>query len=341
MHDNRIDTLDGIADASAGKSGLLDGSVTFNVDSEVQGGASLSILNADIDWMNARFRLWVMVNNLRWPLGVYIPASPEESHTSGLVTTTVSLLDKTSLLSTSMLPASLSVPVGTVVTDKVRDILVSKLGFDPGMVALTPSSKKLVTALVWAPGTTYLQVLKDLLGAIAYNPIWADGWGRFRSEPWIDPRTASPSIEFVEGELSIHMPDFSVSQDMSSVPNRVTCVSAGDDTKPALVSVATNLDPASPTSWQARGQRWVDAFYDGVEATDQKTLDTIAQRHLAETAVPPWYVTVQHAVIPMTARTVVRFASGSVDRLAWVNEWGIPSFRAGSLMTGKWRGVGT
>lgn len=333
-----IGNLDGTTDPATGarRPGLIDGSLSYNVDSEIMGGGSLTIAApAGIDWHTVRFRPWVLVNDRRWPLGVYVPASPEHAYTATGKTATVSILDLTSIPASTRLTATWSTAAGTDPVAAVADRLAVLFGA-PATV-LTPTTKRTASAMTWPAGTTWLSVFNDLLTSVGYNRLWCDNLGQYRSEPWVDPATVEPEIIFAEGSDAIHAPEFTTTQDVAGVPNRMICTTAGDDTTPGMVAVATNTDPASPYSYQRRG-RWVDAYRDGVEAADLATLNAYARKELTLNTSPPWYVTVSHYVIPLRARNVVRFASADVDRVAWVNEWGI-TLRTGSLMTGKWLGV--
>lgn len=319
--------------------GVLDGTVTYNVDATVQSGASLELLNVpdSFNWGSWRFKIWVSANGISWPLGVYLPAKPDTEHSATAAKSSASLLDKTSILDARLVGQTFSVAAGQNVVSNVTQILTVLFG--ESNVAITPSSKTLSTALTWSPGDSYLKVVNDLLSAIAYNNLWADRFGQFRAEPWVDPASQQPAHVFARGETAIHLPTFTVSQDVSGVPNEVVCLTAGTDTTAGMYSRVTNEDASSPYSYQAR-QRWVSAVYTDVAAADQATLDTIAHQHLVDSMSPAWYASVSHAAVPLDARDVVQFTSGDVDRVCWVNEWAYSSLKApGALMTGKWKAV--
>lgn len=346
-----VDLLDGaenmltelpldLADGNGITAGVTSGSVSFNLDSTIMGGCQLSIMNPGdlIDWLSYRFRPWIEVNGqIRWNLGVYVPASPTLKHLStGGVQADVTCGDKTTLLDRTLLTSTLSIAAGDTVTDWVEQLIYTAAG--DNLTGVVPSDKVLSSAMTWAPGTHYLQAINDLLASIAYNNVWCDLDGLFRSEEWQDPASQAPDVVFAEGDSAIHLADFDVTQDVVAVPNRVTCVTQGDDSNPGLLSVVTNEDPNSPYSYQNRDGYWIDAFYDNVEASDQATLDKIAAKNLKLNTTPPWYVDVTHAPVPLVGRQVLQFTSDGIDRQVSVNEWGV-TLEPGSLMTGKWLGV--
>ena len=325
-------------DGTGVAAGMTGGSVSFNLDSRIMAGAQLSLVGASglVDWMSNRLRPWVIVNGNRWNLGVFVPSSPDDSHTSSQVNQDVTLLGKTSLLDGDSLDSTLSIAAGAPVVAWVEQIIVDTTG--DGVTGIVPSDETLATAMTWPAGTNKLDVVNALLEAIGYNPLWTDREGMFRSEEWVDPASLAPTMVFAEGDSAIHSPAFTVSQNTTGVPNKVICMTTGDDSNPGMISVATNEDPTSPYSHGARGGVWVTKVYDGVEATSQRTLDITAAKNLKLNSTPPCYFSVSHAVVPLDGRQVLQFTSDGIDRQVSVNEWGV-TLTPGALMTGKWLAV--
>ena len=321
--------------------GRLDGvtscRVEHNVNAAIRGGCSLSLRDVagqDLDWASVRFRPWVRVNNLTWPLGVFLPASPSLSHDEFGSAWEVSCLDKTSILDQDVMTSSYSVPVGTVVTDRVAELIS---GAGEASTAITPSTLTTRSPQTWEPGTSRLRIINDLLDGINYFSLWADRHGQYRAEPYRRPQDRSLAATFAAGEAAIHSPRWSRAQDIAGVPNRTVVIVEGDEDTPGMTATADNTDPASPYSIPSRG-RVVARTYTGVEAADQPTLDALAARYLADASTPSATLEVQHASVPLDGNDVVRFASAGVDTLAVVEGWQV-DLTPGSLMTGTWREV--
>lgn len=325
-------------DGSGVGAGVTGGSVSFNLDDRVVTGCQLSFVRASglVDWMSNRLRPWVSVNGQRWNLGVFIPSSPDDAYTADAIRQDVTGLGKTSLLDGDSLDAPLSLSAGAQVVAWVE--LMIAIGTGESVTDIVPSDETLLHPLTWPAGTSRLDVINDLLGAIGYNPLWSDREGAWRSELWIYPANLAPGVVFAEGAAAIHSPTFTASQNTTGVPNKVICMTTGDDQNPGMISVATNEDPNSPYSYSRRGEQWVTKVYDGVEATSQAILDGIAAKNLKLNSTPPYYLSVTHAVVPLDGRQVVQFTSAGVDRQVVVNEWGV-TMTPGALMTGKWLGV--
>ena len=320
--------------------GRLDGvtgcRVEHNVNAQIRGGCSLSLrdVGQELDWSSVRFRPWVRVNNLTWPLGVFLPASPSLSHDEFGSAWDIPCLDKTSILDQDVMTTSYSVPAGAVVTDQVAELIA---GAGESSVAITPSTLTTRSPQTWEPGTSRLRIINDLLDGINYFSLWADRHGQYRAEPYRRPQDRSLAATFAAGEAAIHSPRWSRAQDIAGVPNRTVLIVEGDEDTPGMTATADNTDPASPYSIPSRG-RVVARTYTGVEAADQPTLDAMAARYLADASTPSATLEVQHASVPLDGNDVVRFASAGVDTLAVVEGWQV-DLTPGSLMTGTWREV--
>lgn len=320
--------------------GRLDGvtgcRVEHNVNAVIRGGCQLSLrdVGQDLDWNRVRFRPWARVNDLTWPLGVFLPASPSLSHDEHGLAWEVPCLDKLSILDQDMTTQTYSVPAGAVVTDEVA-ALIASVG---ERSAVTASDLTARSAMTWEPGTTKLRIVNDLLDSINYFALWADRNGLLRAEPYRRPQDRTLAATFARGEAAIHSPRWSREQDIAAVPNRVVLKVEGDDENPGMVAVADNTDPSSPYSIPARAGRIVARPYDNVEASSQAVLDSLAARYLTDASSPSATLSVSHAAVPLDGNDVVRFASQGVDTLAVVEGYSV-DLKAGALMTGTWREV--
>ena len=75
-----------------------------------------------------------------------------------------------------------------------------------------------------------------------------------------------------------------------------------------MVGVATNEDPASAYSFQARG-RWIVETQTGVEAANQESIDSQARRRLIDVSTPSASITIQHMPVPLHPNQVAGFSS--------------------------------
>lgn len=129
------------------------------------------------------------------------------------------------------------------------------------------------------------------------------------------------SYLFEAGQYSIHQPGWQSEQDLSSVPNKFVVVGEGSDSTSALSAVATNENPESPYSVQARG-RWITRTETGAEGS-QEVLDRLAQRRLIDAMSPVAKLAVTHAIVPLEPNQVIDFratdhtAHATIQRMSY------------------------
>lgn len=317
-----------------------DMTVTQNIDAKIRGGFKFTIQSSSkvMDYMQDRVKPWVMVNGVKWPLGVYLPSSPDVTRSAASLEVVVPCHDKTIILEQDKVPETFSLPAGTPVIEAVVDLIT---GTGETAISVTESAATSRTPQTWNAGTSVRDIINDLLQSVNYSTIWVDYNGVFRVEPYIPPNQKIPVRVFDAGEYAIHSPDWKRKRDISQVPNRVILISPGTDTDSELISVAENTDPNSDYSYQARGGRWVTRVYENVEAADQTTLDSLATRYLANATRAIAHLEVSHALVPLNPGDAVVFNSWpAVQTVAQVNEFSY-SLRAGALVSAMWTEVNT
>lgn len=317
------------------------GTVTQDLDAPIRGGFQFTLQSdrKPFDYMTTRFQPWVMVSGKKWPLGVFLPSSPTVRSSSARTQITIPCHDKTIILDRDKTIQTYSIPAGTPVVATVVDIIE---GFGETSLAVTSSDAVTPIPMTWTIGTSWLKIVNNLLRSVNYSPLWTDGFGQYRIEPYFEPFQKEPRWEFKAGALSIHSPDWQRSRDIANVPNRVVLVATGTDDKEEMISIAENTDPHSSFSYQARGDQWVTRSYENVEAADQTTLDDLAVRYLADATRAVASINLSHAVVPLDPGDVVVFKASRIPDtlLAQVKEYSI-SLQTGALVDATWTEVGT
>lgn len=293
--------------------GDLDGAGTatleFNVNSTIRSGGNLGWSGrGDMpDWLKIRLQPWYTLRwsggDISWPLGVFIPAAPKVSYTSGGYTVSLELYDKLLILEQDTAESTFTVPAGANVTDTIRAIIAEA---GETLLTIVDSDETLSSPMVWEIGTTRLKIVNELLEAINYFSLWCDGWGAYHAAPYYAPQTRPIVRTFTDDAASIYSPDFTHDLDTFNVPNRVTLVARSDGDAPALTAVATDEDPNSPFSQPSRG-RWLGQPFTDIEATSQAVLDSIAVRRLRELQQVSSTFDFSHAMVPLNLNDVVRF----------------------------------
>lgn len=140
---------------------------------------------------------------------------------------------------------------------------------------VTPSNTTLPATLEWEPGTSYLEIINELLGAINYESAWFDEDGVFIGTPYVSPADRSPEYIYATDETSVITGDVDQTIDLFDIPNKwILAVSEPD--RPPLVGTYINSSPNSPTSTVSRGRTIVD-FRTEEKSADQATLTAKAK----------------------------------------------------------------
>lgn len=316
--DGTIGRLDGVPEVS------LDFSASENRVLTSGGSLRLDDLGQDIDWLTARCQPWATVNGQSWPLGVYLMSAPTQRHEPTGRSWEVTLRDKLSILDEDVLPETFSLNTGQNVVEAVRQVIV---GAGEANHSISEDPRVLTGPMTWPPNTSRLVIVQDLLKMINFNPLRVDGWGAYIGDPFVDPKVRNIVESFEEGSSAIHLPSFQTTRDVTSIPNRLVGISSSRSA--GLVVTAQNNDPASPYSVPARGR--VVARSEDFDAPDITTLAALVSRRMLELMAPASVVQFQHAVIPLSVDSVVRFTSDGVS-LDGVVESTSVTLAAGQMM---------
>lgn len=322
LNDAPIGTLDGVESAQ----------LSYSIFNTIRSGGTMQWASGGAampDWTQVRLQPWYSAtlsdgSTVSWPLGVFIPAAPKASWSDTGQRRTVQLYDKLLVLDGDHFEDAYALPAGTVVTDAIRTI-ISDAG--ETRISITDSTDTLLTGMAWQADSSRLQVVNDLLASINYFSLWCDGNGSYRADPYTPPSSRPVVRAFVDDETSLFSPDFDHELDIFDAPNKIILISTADGTAPALTSVATNTDPASPTSFPSRG-RWISRTDTNVQASSQTVLDAIAQRRLADATQVSSVVSLKHAPVPdVILNAIVKFrrTPASLDLTAVVQSMTVSS----------------
>jgi hypothetical protein len=130
--------------------------------------------------------------------------------------------------------------------------LLSAAGFTSANIAY--DTRVLPTPFEWEPGTSYLQMINDLLAGLNFTPLVVDAFGVPTSKAYVDPGKASPIWQYVRDNTSVIIDESTIVElDVFDLPNQWS----GDVSEPEqtpLVYVKTNAEPSSPYSTVNRGR---------------------------------------------------------------------------------------
>lgn len=313
-----------------------NGTLTLNVNRPIRGGGKITIIDEpDITWTSHRLRMWFQADDSEpISLGVFVPTSPDATRGDGTVETIVDFHDKLIIPSQDAVDETFSIAAGSIITDVVTEVIEST---GENALAITESAATASSSMTWAAGTSKLRIINDLLAYINYFSLAVDRNGVFVSRPYAKPASRPVARIFARGKDSVHVRQWVRSQDLFSVPNKVILVTSGSEDAEALSGTYSNTVADSPYSYQARG-RWITHVETGVEAADEATLDSLAERRLISLSSPSATISISHLHVPLELNDVVRFITSETDVLAVVERMDV-KLTPGSLVRAIWREV--
>jgi hypothetical protein len=280
---------------------VTGGDITKSTSQTVRGQGSIDLYGT-VDLLSVRFRPWREVDENSWSLGIFVPETPDTGWSGLGASRSVGILDKLTLLDRAKRMDEYALPIGTVVTDAVRD-LIEWAG--ASATGITDMDSTLRTAVTWDRGASVLSIINDLLDAINCFSLWVDGSGRYQVTPYVAPSSRPIVAEFIHGENATFIDEWTESRDLASVPNHFAAYTSGDDETEGLFAEAYNDNPDDPLSTLYRGI--VSADPETVETTDQATLDSYVARRLIEVGTVTRTVEIEHVPMNLNLNDAVVF----------------------------------
>ena len=222
---------------------------------------------SSFNWSWCRIYMTVdQVGTVRYPIATLLFERASSRHEKGSTTLTA---NGRSVLQPA---ADMKMPRGSFVaegTDGASEAARLIRACTPAPVHVE-GSFTLVDDVVFDLGCSYLDAAWAILKAVDWC-IQIDG----RGEVFVRPKPIEPALELSRTNAGMLIPGIDDDYSLVDIPNRYYAVDESE------VAVATNEDPSSSTSLQARG-RWVDVVDESPTLVDGETLESYAIRRLAE-----------------------------------------------------------
>lgn len=155
--------------------------------------------------------------------------------------------DLTYILANRTTPGTYTIPAGTPYLAAVGNFCRA-FGLKEAISTLTLPAYLTPVDVIWTAGTTYLQIINDVLYGLNLFPIWADAQGVMQTRYRNDPATEQPAVAYSTAqEPRLLVAPTARSQNIGSLLNQVA-VAIDDPLRTPATATATNNDPASPLS---------------------------------------------------------------------------------------------
>ena len=255
-------------------------SISFSgfIDVKRTGTVNLTGLDPDIDFINDRIKIYVTLNdgmnNLTYPLGIYLLSSPVKVLiTKDVYNYQVNIYSKTQILIEDKVIARFVIKKGKVYTNVIQELLI---GTGIGNIEVTNSGLAANRSFSYDAGSSKLFIINELLKQINYYPIYTDNDGSVIIKPSVLSQERNADFYYRINDESIVQKGLAETLDLFNVPNVTTRVVTNSENEP-LVSTYKNYDPQDPTSIPNRG-REIDDYQEISDIPDQTTLDEFVLR---------------------------------------------------------------
>jgi hypothetical protein len=273
-------------------------SIAFDSTASIMRTARFSLKeDGDIDFMSARVRpvfgLHMTNTWAEWPLGVFVLSTPERLTEKKSVTREIEAYDLNHVLKSGGIKERLYYKEGTRYTDAVLNVL-SPAGIKRANII--GAEDVLRADREYSIGTSWLDIINDLLAAINYTPIHPDENGIFEAYRMRDVELADIQYCYSTRKDSVILPGARAQTDYFSIPNVFIAYVSNPDV-PAMHSVYENDDPTSPYSTKNR-----QVVLEKRELTDistQRELDAYVRRWALDATAAPHDVSFPTGLMPM------------------------------------------
>jgi hypothetical protein len=283
---------------------VISGSVANNALAQIKRTARFTIRDDGIiNFLSDRIKPYAQLlmtdgGYAEFPLGVFILSTPPRStEPSGKIRREVEAYDQLQVLVDDVVDSRYSIASGVNYISGANGIKAILDSAGITIQNLTSTTSVLPAARDWDPGTTKLQIINDLLGAINYRSLFFDEDGIAVAMPYVSPAGRASEYTYIDDSLSVIFPEVEQELDLFGIPNKWTLVVSEPD-RSVLTSTYTNSNASSLTSTVSRG-RTISKYLPNQEAADQTTLDALALRTAFEASQVFETVSFGTAIMPM------------------------------------------
>lgn len=261
-----------------------------------------------VNWLSDEIRPELIIDGVAHSLGVFLPATVQmlENETTHYVH--VEAYDRGWRVRDTYTETKLAIAANTEYLQAVEQLLTA-CGIS--LIAAVPSDATVTEMRSdWDLGTSYLDIVNQLLSEINYNPLWFSPTGYAVLEPVSEPTAENIEHTISDTDIrSLLLPKISKSTDIYSSPNVIICICSNADKSGPMVATSENTNPQSPLSIARRGRR-IARVVQVSNIASQAELQAYADRLRNETMITGETIQVTTGLLPgfgMDDVTAIRY----------------------------------
>lgn len=276
----------------------INPSIQTNASDSIQTTFSGTFLppEKDVDWLTDEIRPEMIIDGKAHRLGVYLPASVTESDDGTSRSVTILANDRCWLARDYSASRSIFFQAGTNYVEAVESLLA-----ESGITTVNETETAATFSEDredWAIGTSYLDIVNELLAEINYAPLWFDQDGVAVIAPIRVPTISNIDHRLDETEIEcLMLPGIQSSTKLLEAPNVFVCFCSNADKLGQLRAVAENTNPQSPLSIARRGRR-ITKVIQVNNIASQEALQTFANRQVTDSMMAGEVINVQTCLLP-------------------------------------------
>lgn len=254
------------------------------------------IPSAEVNWLTDEIRPEMILNGVRHRLGVFMPNKVDETDNGISRFLKITAFDRGWLVRDNRAETRPFFAAGTNYLEAVGSALAAS---GIGSISEVPTDAVLAEDREdWEAGTSWLDVVNQLLSEINYKSVWFNADGTCMLEPISTPTAENINHTIDENEVeSLLTPGYQKVTDFYETPNVFICVCSNPDKAEALVATAENTNPQSPLSIPRRGRRICQVLYvDNIPSLAE--LQVYADRQVTESMLTGETFQIQTALLP-------------------------------------------
>lgn len=274
----------------------------------------------EINFFSDRMRPVAIINDVEYPMGVYIITTEEKTENDGQ---RISLLEGYSVLYLARrkkIESRLHIPRGTnyigIISELLTSAGISDIQADPTSYTMATDRED------WEIGTPVLEIINALLAEISYRGAYVDLNGTVQLRKYKAPVLADVAHIYTEGKDSIITAEYKITDDRYDKANVFRLYCDNPDMEELMVATAENNSQSSPFSTVNIGRVLHNEQVDNIPSQKalQERADAMRDKSMQTTEEIEFYT----AIAPVhTPHDVVAIQTGGASGIFAETGWRI------------------
>lgn len=275
----------------------------------------------DINFLSDRLRPVMIINGKEYPLGVFVVTTETDTVYGNIEMVEIEAYSLLYLVKRKKTEERLSIKAGENYVTQIITLLNAC-----GINDIEADASEFVFSSVredWDIGTSYLEIVNQLLDEINYNPAWVNLNGTVRLTRYAVPSIDNVNHVYSAGEYSVIESSYSRTTDRYGKYNVFRVFCENPDMEEPMVAISENNSVDSPFSTVYIGRILYNEQVDNIPSQSalQDYADKLKYKSMQETETIEFYTapSPDHA-----AYDVVALDNGKMAGIYMETEWRLP-----------------